>query len=42
MDFKNLLSLALEASNGRDNYVKGAVGFEGYGFLFQDLKRILR
>jgi len=37
MNINELLFLVSEASNGKDNFVKGAIGFNGYGFVFKSL-----
>jgi len=40
MDIKKLIHLVSDASKGEDNIEKGAVGYHGYGFVFQDLYHI--
>lgn len=37
MDIEELLVLASELTEGIDNFAKGAVGSNGYGFIFKDL-----
>jgi len=37
MNTNDLLFLASEASNGKDNFEKSAIGSNGYGFVFKDL-----
>ncbi|TFG18789.1 MAG: hypothetical protein EU529_17060 [Promethearchaeota archaeon] len=37
MTIKDLLNLAINASKGKDNFGKGAIGFNGHGFVFRDL-----
>ena len=38
MELSDYCILAKEASEGRDNFKKGAVGADGYGFVFTSLK----
>jgi hypothetical protein len=37
MEFENILNLAERAARGFDNFKKGSVGFNGYGFVLRDL-----
>ncbi len=37
MGIDQIIKLATEASKGKDNFKEGAVGSDGYGFLFKDL-----
>ena len=37
MEFENILNLAERAARGFDNFNKGSVGFNGYGFVLRDL-----
>ncbi len=37
MQVEELISLVSNAVNGADNFTKGAVGFNGYGFVFKNL-----
>ena len=36
MKIERLLKLVSEAANGKDNFKEGAIGFNGYGFVFRD------
>lgn len=36
MRIKQVIRLATDAANGKDNFKKGAVGSNGYGFVFRD------
>jgi hypothetical protein len=38
MTIIKLIDLVNEASNGIDNFKEGAVGYNGYGFVFKDFK----
>lgn len=37
MTIKDLINLVVNASKGKDNFDEGALGFNGYGFVFKDL-----
>jgi len=37
MNITELINLVSEASNGKDDFEKGVVGSNGYGFVFKDL-----
>jgi len=37
MEFENILNLAERAARGFDNFKKGSIGFNGYGFVLRDL-----
>ncbi|KKM72149.1 hypothetical protein LCGC14_1423420 [marine sediment metagenome] len=36
LSVENLIKLVSKAANGEDNFKSGAVGFNGYGFVFRD------
>ncbi len=38
MIIKQIIKFATEAAEGKDNFEEGAVGYNGYGFVFKDLK----
>ena len=38
MKINEVLCLAQQAAEGKDNFKEGAVGSNGYGFVFKDLK----
>ena len=38
MRIKQLVQLVTDAVGGKDNFKEGAVGSNGYGFVFRDLK----
>jgi len=36
LEIENLLKLVSEAADGKDDFKEGAIGFNGYGFVFRD------